>query len=228
MELNGKKIVFLGDSITEGCGTSGRDKCFVTLVGERGGFRESKNYGIGATRIARQSAASADKNWDNDFCARVEELDGDADIVGVFGGTNDYYWSDGGIEGNDPSCFRFAAEQLCGGLRDRYPGKRIVLLTPYKQRGHGNVAGAHDFRDADDHCSDARNFSGHTLGDYARVLREVCAARDIPVLDLYGASGVDVAHSDEDFRRYTLDGCHPNEAGHALLAEALRDFWKTL
>ena len=41
MELKGKKIVFLGDSITEGCGTSGVEHHFVTLVGKAGGFRES-------------------------------------------------------------------------------------------------------------------------------------------------------------------------------------------
>lgn len=34
MELKGKKIVFLGDSITEGCGTSGVEHHFVTLVGK--------------------------------------------------------------------------------------------------------------------------------------------------------------------------------------------------
>lgn len=219
-----KKIAFLGDSITLGYGLSDPSRRFSTVFCRAEGYEEL-NYGITGTLLARAGLSASDGT---SFLDRYPQMDPEADAVVVFGGTNDYYWSDGGIEGNDPSCFRFAAEQLCGGLRERYPGKRIVLLTPYKQRGHGNFAGAHDFRDADDHCSDARNFSGHTLGDYARVLREVRAARDIPVLDLYGASGVDVAHSDEDFRRYTLDGCHPNEAGHALLAEALRDFWKTL
>lgn len=83
MDLKGKKIVFLGDSITEGCGTSGVEHHFVTLVGKEGGFRESKNYGIGGTRIARQTKPSDCENWDKDFCARVEELDEDADIIGV-------------------------------------------------------------------------------------------------------------------------------------------------
>ena len=219
-----KKIAFLGDSITLGYGLSDPSRRFSTVFCRVEGYEEL-NYGITGTLLARAGLSASDGT---SFLDRYPQMDPEADAVVVFGGTNDYYWSDGGIEGNNPSCFRFAAEQLCGGLRERYPGKRIVLLTPYKQRGHGNFAGAHDFRDADDHCSDARNFSGHTLGDYARVLREVCAARDIPVLDLYGASGVDAAHSDEDFRRYTLDGCHPNEAGHALLAEALRNFWETL
>ena len=35
MELKGKKIAFLGDSITEGCGTSSIDKTFWSVIAQR-------------------------------------------------------------------------------------------------------------------------------------------------------------------------------------------------
>lgn len=48
------------------------------------------NYGIGGTRIARQSKQSAEERWDKDFCSRVATIQDEADAVVVFGGTNDY------------------------------------------------------------------------------------------------------------------------------------------
>ena len=53
MELKGKKIAFLGDSITEGCGTSAREHIYWNVIGRRTGA-EVFGYGIGGTRIAPQ------------------------------------------------------------------------------------------------------------------------------------------------------------------------------
>ena len=51
MELKGKKIYFLGDSITEGVGASDTEHCYVSVFGKLSGA-VVKNYGISATRIA--------------------------------------------------------------------------------------------------------------------------------------------------------------------------------
>ena len=48
MKLNGKKIAFLGDSITEGVGTSGCPNRFCDLIEEATGA-ECLNYGISGT-----------------------------------------------------------------------------------------------------------------------------------------------------------------------------------
>ena len=88
MELKGTKINFLGDSITEGAGTSSPDRMFTMLI-EREYGAICQNYGIGGTRIARQKTPTEEK-WDRDFISRVPEMDNDADIVVVFGGTNDF------------------------------------------------------------------------------------------------------------------------------------------
>ena len=55
MELQGKKILFLGDSITEGHGTSAPEYIYWNVVGQLTGAA-CKGYGIGGTRIARQAA----------------------------------------------------------------------------------------------------------------------------------------------------------------------------
>ena len=89
MELQGKKILFLGDSITEGHGTSAPEHIYWNVVGQLTGAR-CKGYGIGGTRIARQQTPSACERYDRYFGSRVAEMDPEADIVMVLGGTNDY------------------------------------------------------------------------------------------------------------------------------------------
>lgn len=53
MELKGKVINFLGDSITEGHGTSDKAYRFTSLIQNSTGAI-CNNYGISGTRIAKQ------------------------------------------------------------------------------------------------------------------------------------------------------------------------------
>ena len=53
MERSGRKIAFLGDSITEGVGVSSVEKTYWNLVGQRTGA-EVHGYGISGTRIAKK------------------------------------------------------------------------------------------------------------------------------------------------------------------------------
>ena len=84
-----KTINFLGDSITEGHGASCYEKSFVYKVGQTLNVKVN-NYGIGGTRFAKQAKPSLVSRWDLDFCSRVDDLDKSADLVFVFGGTNQW------------------------------------------------------------------------------------------------------------------------------------------
>ena len=83
------KLLFLGDSITQGAGASSIEKRYTNLVAARLGC-EMINYGIGGTRIARQKETSANTVWDIDFRTRLPLMENECDRVFVFGGTNDY------------------------------------------------------------------------------------------------------------------------------------------
>ena len=91
MELSGKKINFLGDSITEGVGASAPDKVYHQVMLSKYGLAAARNYGISGTRYARQINPTLNEpRFDLDFCQRYAGMDDDADIVVVFGGTNDF------------------------------------------------------------------------------------------------------------------------------------------
>ena len=218
MELKGKKIVFLGDSITEGHGTSGEEATFVYQVGKLGGFRESKNYGIGGTRIARQTKPTKDNpRFDLDFCSRVSELDEDADIVVVFGGTNDYGHGDariGDFDSRELTTFYGTCHCLMSSLIERFPGKPIVFLTPlhtsYDRQIKKNIPD-----------------EGVTLATYVNIIREMAEYYSLPVLDLYAESGLQPALKTIR-ERYVPDGLHPNDAGHVLLTEKILAYLRAL
>ena len=83
--LKGKKAVFLGDSITEGVGVSDLKNLYCERVKTELGLSNAVNYGIGGTRIAAQPDDGGQA-----FSVRYQEMDDDAALVIVFGGTNDF------------------------------------------------------------------------------------------------------------------------------------------
>jgi len=216
MDLNGKKIVFLGDSITEGYGTSCIENCFVELIAKTDGAI-CYNYGIGGTRIAYQHTPSAEPIWDKCFIDRVDEMEPDADIVFVFGGTNDYGHGDadiGCMTDRDPYTFYGALHTLFTKLITKYPTSKIIVATPL-------------------HRCDKENFMvkggiprAVKLIDYVNVIREVAEYYSLPVLDLYKESGLQplVPIIQE---KYVPDGLHPNDAGHVILADKIVAFLKS-
>ena len=53
MKTENLVINFLGDSITEGCGTSYPEKIFHALLKKELNLKEARNYGVSGTRISR-------------------------------------------------------------------------------------------------------------------------------------------------------------------------------
>lgn len=215
MELKGKKIVVLGDSITQGIGVSEEKNFFVNRIAKWGECTVI-NHGIGGTRMAKQTNKFCPDFDDNDFCIRVEKLEEDADIVIVFGGTNDFGHGDasmGALHNRDPYTFYGACHQIMTRLYERYLGKTVIIMTPI-------------------HRVDEYRFypDGHLrrcLKDYVDVIREMAEYYSLPLLDMYASSGIQPEI--EAFREaYCPDGIHPNDAGHELIAKKLFAFLKAL
>ena len=211
MDLKGKKINFLGDSITEGYYV---EHNYVNLVGEITGA-ECRNYGLRGTRIARQQVPYERSEFDADFCQRVEDMATDADIVVVYGGVNDYIHGDapfGGFGDKTPDSFCGALYYLYARILQMCPDAVIVAATPLHKLGE-----------------DERNASnGRPLSDYAEAVRETARYFGFPVLDLWSRSGLQPNIPVVRERFFNIDGLHPNAAGHAHLAKRFAAFLKTL
>lgn len=209
MELKGKKLNFLGDSITEGVGTTGQDKCFHQLIKEKHGLSEARNYGVSGTRLAKQVTPSANSRHDLDFPMRAVEMDRDADVIVVFGGTNDFGHGDapiGEMSDRTPDTFYGALHYLYTFLMTEYPSARIFVCTPIHRLTENQP-----------------DIKGKILSDYAEMIREVARYYSLPVIDLYDIYGVQPS-IDVQREMYMPDGLHPNDAGHILLSERIANF----
>lgn len=211
MELKGKKINFLGDSITEGCCATVPELGYVEVMKAKFALAEARNYGIGGTRIARQRTPSLEAKFDLDFCSRFREMDPDADILFVFGGTNDHGHGDapmGCDSDRTPDTFYGACHVLFSGLRNVFPDAAIVVATPLHRVEENNPK-------AD---------SGAVLKDYVEIIRSIAGQYGLPVLDLFETSAINPDTMD----RLTTDGLHPNDEGHTILAEEIGAFLQAL
>lgn len=194
----------IGDSITAPCYV---DKHYYDYIAERNlqvNF-EIHNYGICGTTIAGDDKDS--------FCNRYTEM-GQADIITVFGGVND--WGRvgkggatplGNISDTNKMTFYGALNTLCEGLKNKYSAAFIIFMTPIGSCGY---EGTHGF------ASD-KNAYGLTVGDYAKAMIEVCKKYGFFYVDLYH----DCSFSPQDAVQnsaFFVDGLHLNERGHLVIS----------
>lgn len=212
MELKGKKIAFLGDSITEGVGTSSPDKVYWMQLGAMTGA-QVYGYGISGTRIAVNRFPGydpyVDKNW---FGSRVEQMIPDADIVVVFGGTNDFGHGDaplGTMQDRTNETFYGAYHLLLQKLICRYPNAQLLVMTPL-----------HRVSEDDLPYNEAGIRLEGNLKRYAQIIREVAEFYSIPVVDLFAESGIQ-PRMELLREKYMPDGLHPNDAGNERIARCL-------
>ena len=217
MNIQNKKLLFLGDSITEGYGPQDIENVYWKRL-ERETGCISVGFGISGTRIARQQKPSPDPREDQYFRSRVASMDESADVVVIFGGTNDYGHGDaamGCFEDRTDDTFYGALHNLYSDLIAKYPTAQLVVMTPLHRLGENEAYNTWGLR------------SVGCLEDYVDIICEVAGYYGIPVLDLHRVSGLqpEVPQLKE---RYMPDGLHPNDAGHALICSRLKGFLETL
>ena len=208
MELRNKTIAILGDSLTGGYGASCDENKYHHLLMSRCGIKEILDYGEGGTRIAAPTKIEKDNNRARCFAYRVDEMDENADIVIVFGGTNDYGYEVtplGSFDDTDETTFYGALHILMKKLSVKYVDKRIVVMTPTHRLSETRDGVVPDFK------------------DYVYAIKEIAEYYAIPVLDIYATSGLQPNIS-ENKATYFVDGLHPNDKGYERIADLLEKF----
>ncbi len=211
MELKGKKIAFLGDSITEA--TGGTEVRYVDYFEKLSGAK-TYNFGVSATRIATRLIPHESPSWNESFLIRADKMTDDYDVIVVFGGTNDYARQNptplGDIDSTDEHTFYGALKALYTKLILAHPNATIVAVTPLHRRAEKDYG-----------------LEGLELLDYVNAVREVASWYSIPVADLWNTSGI-TAKIPEIIDKFIPDGLHPSKEGAIRIAERLYSFIKNL
>ena len=224
MNVKGFSVNFLGDSITFGVGVTDIANCrYDNRIAHMLGLSRVNNHSINGSRMAHQTVPSAKPWYDLCFCGRAYDMDTTADMVIVYGGVNDYIHGDApfGAEGDKtPATFCGGVEFLMTLLQETYPNATIVFMTPARMRF---------FELCDTQVSQrpGKQPDAKSLAAYVDVIKAAGERHNIPVLDLFAKLPID-PKVEEDEKRYTVDGLHFNDAGHAVLAQCLIDFLEQL
>lgn len=210
MDLTNKKAAFLGDSITRGFGASDNEHIYHQLIKKEYKLNEAYNLGVFGSRIARQYARSENEEFDETFLERAKRIPDDVDMVIVFGGTNDYGHGDaplGQFSDRTEYTFYGACHLLMKYLSERFVGKPVIFMTPLHRTGE-----------------DGKRVNGikteHTLRDYVGIIKETAEYYSMPVLDLFGESGMQ-PNIESHNNYFFTDGLHLNDNGHERVANLL-------
>ena len=215
-KLNGKTVLFTGDSIIMGLidngdGTYGEPHGWAEILQENNPLSTVKNYGVGGTTIAKKEG-SADS-----ILERLERMYSEypnADYCIIEGGVNDCY---GGIPlGEITSDYTgpFDEYTFCGALESlfkqaivKWKGKKLGYIVTFKVPS-----------------ADYNNFGG-----YMQKAKEICEKWSIPYVDLYNQSGMEY-HIEEIAAAYSYGGggLHPNVAGYEFTMDKIENFIKSI
>ena len=208
-----KKWCAVGDSITEK------------------NFRANKNYHdyikeeIGCV-VENRGISGSGYQASNAIMGRVNTFASDSDLITVFAGTNDYNHGTVPLgEVGDTT-----EETLCGciyltftRLLERFPTQTIAVFTTLPRSNCYPL-------------KEVTNNRGYTLGDVARVTKEIAELFGFPVLDLYHASNLHpwITKNNTIYFAYQNDGVsngdglHPNDKGQKVIADKIKHFINAL
>ena len=228
-QWSGKKIAFLGDSMTQK-----RDSSNTVYWEYLADLMEIEPfvYGISGNQ------------WDGIFrqAQKLKQEHGtDVDAILIFAGTNDYnhntplgnFYSETAketnfngtmvtrkyrtlIEADTTFCGRI--NKVMSFLKQNYPDQQIVIMTPI-HRGFAKFS--------EKNVQPEENFSndlGLYIDDYVNALKNAASVWAVPLIDLYSSSGLyPVLDSNTKyFSNASTDRLHPNSAGNFRLAKTVQ------
>lgn len=207
-----KTLIAIGDSITHGSYVNipetNRDEdwrvaspTFSEIIKEKLSFDKLINYGADGITVS----ASGFEGNDYSLTKYIDEMEG-GDTVIIAGGTNDYGNEKtvelGNINDKQDVSFFGGLFVLFTKVKEKYNNSKIYVLTPIHRLSE-----------------DEKNSKGYILEDYRKAIIERAKEFGFEVID---GKGVPInPKNKEDKEKYMIDGLHPNQEGHKIMAEYL-------
>lgn len=212
-QLFGKKYAALGDSLTNGTGA----KPYCQVAAEYFGMNLI-NYGITSSTLAEYDEAGGGYE---PMSVRYANMDADAEVVTIMGGTNDIYSKIGTMADRQEDgiyTLYSGAHKLFKGIMEKYPNAKVgVILPPQFAKCLPT--------DTEGNGPDI-NLEKHQAR--LAAIKEVAEYYSLPVLDLFHHGGINGYGAVQRELFYQADKLHLTTAGQARLAEKVIAWMKTL
>ena len=201
LPLTSLKWCAVGDSWTEENNTA--TKNYVKLVEDALNV-DVTNLGLSGTGFKRGEGSS------NAYYQRVSSIPIDTDVLTIMASGNDLSqgYTIGSATDTGTSTICGCINTLLDNIYSRFTGIRLGIIS----------VGAWQNNTPEN----TTNFS-----TYTEKLKEICALRGVPFLDIFHQSNL--RPNDSTFRsNFMPDGVHPNDAGYKLFANRIIEFIKSL
>lgn len=212
-QLFGKKYAALGDSLTNGTGA----KPYCQVAAEYFGMNLI-NYGIISSTLAEYDEAGGGYE---PMSVRYADMDADAEVVTIMGGTNDIYSKIGTMsdrQENGQFTLYSGAHKLFKGIMEKYPNAKVgVILPPQFAKCLPT--------DTEGNGPDI-NLEKHQAR--LAAIKEVAEFYSLPVLDLCHHGGINGYGTVQRELFFQADKLHLTTAGQARLAEKVIAWMKNL
>ncbi len=219
--FEGKKVVVYGDSITMPVANTQfvEEANYIDLLARDLGFVLLANYAVPSTTATHsysvypKGAAKEDLESGPRYVTQHEFVNETADYALIMYGANDFtLGAPIGTDADVPQSYgevttykggiRFMVETL----RKHNPDIRIQLFTPLYRAGYGTFP--------------VNGSTGLSIPDYGDALFGMKDSLQVRVLDTFPVFSEEIYYANS---KYTKDGTHPNDAGHALLEAYILD-----
>lgn len=225
-QWQGSKVAILGDSISDPIRV-GTSKCWWEYLAELMDM-QTVSFAVNGNQMSQ-------------LPAQALKVDSTFDAIIILAGTNDFFhdvpmgeWFDVTVDSVNTNgrmtpklhrSFNYDKGTFCGRcnilmqyLKTTFPTKQIILMTPlhraYARFNARNVQPDEMYA----------NFLGLYIEDYAAAVRRCGQIWSVPVIDLYGESGL-MPVLDEHTRYFNnadTDRLHPGTEGHLRMARTIQ------
>ena len=185
------------------------DKKTVSIIGDSmsvGGWTSTIGNLLNAE--IDNNAVSGTKITGSGFMNQLSNISPDADLIIIFGGTNDYWHKNCNIGTDDStgtSTFIGSLKAIINYLKTNHPDAEYLFVFPADQTFQGN--------------SCTTDFGKGTFDDFRQAFIKVCTDNGVHCLDLEESS-------DYDCSVHSGDGVHPNATGYSIIANAMYKYVK--
>lgn len=146
----------------------------------------------------------------------LEKIDFDSvNTVFIYYGNNDFFIGatpENSGDAYDEYTFAGAFRSSLRRFKKEYPDIRIIVISP---AFFWTLDGIQKCTEYDNSVAD--------IETYISILESVSKEYGVEYIDLFHG----LFNQEEDWKKYTADGVHPNEYGRTLIAEAIVDYMRT-